>query len=563
MRRLRLRRECQKHHWRLHKIDCKNRMRSDTWKPIWVLERRQPSFISGESETAEQEFSRRWRDKFSVGMALWGNTPAMDVINLSDNERNNEKDFSLAFVASGDLRHVILTANSLPSNYSGHLKILLNDHTPNVVCRNVILLLILGTIPDENLAADIALHFWYSAFMPIEYKLRISAIVVKFLRSMNENGDCMGFTLGPSSSLSCASQDMASPFFQHIISPSGKMDDFQAEYDLVRGAPSRRDFRDRMYSQLRPSHRVAFQEYRRFGIILPFGAMNAHFNVPNHSLFSFSGQWLQTDFADPLESWDLKEVVSAGKAHGAQSEDIYGCLYFFLSDQLRMFARRLREFKISFTVSNLDATSLSLDIQKDKLATYGIPRSILFDRIHVSNILDANYVGVTIVLKHWAPFLSKTNTASIVGYFMNWVALQEDGRASGAGNQAIKKAMDCMIADGRVPFPSHTSMKNNNVFRDLGDFETTLFLAMGSLDIFYDNYPPFSAFLKNQGLVSILRRDNLRLRERHTIVPHRRQTPLDGAPDGLPRFTDADSWYYYTQVSSNSGFERYVEFSWA
>ncbi|KAF8963740.1 hypothetical protein BDZ97DRAFT_1758356 [Flammula alnicola] len=251
----------------------------------------------------------------------------MDVINLSDNEKNNEKDFSLAFVASGDLRNVILTVNRLPSNDPGHLKILLNDHAPNNICRNIALLLILGTIPDENLAADIALHF--------ECNLRISAIILK---------------LGPSSSLSCASQDVATPFYGHIISPSGKMDDFQAEYDLVRGAPSRRDYRDRMYSRLRP-HRVAFQEYRRFGIILPFGAMNAHFNVPNRSLFSFSGQWLQTDFPDPLESWDLKEVVSAGKAHGAQSEDIYGCLYFFLSYQLRVFARHLREFKLPFTLT--------------------------------------------------------------------------------------------------------------------------------------------------------------------------------------------------------------------
>ncbi|KAF8953846.1 hypothetical protein BDZ97DRAFT_572842 [Flammula alnicola] len=63
-------------------------------------------------------------------------------------------------------------------------------------------------------------------------------------------------------------------------------------------------------------------------------------------------------------------------------------------------------------------------------------------------------------------------------------------------------------------------MKDNNVFRDLGDFQTMLFLAMGSLDIFYDNYMPFLVFLKNQGLDSILCRENLRLRERHTIVPH-------------------------------------------
>lgn len=78
----------------------------------------------------------------------------------------------------------------------------------------------------------------------------------------------------------------------------------QDEYDRVRNAPSRRDFHERMYAKLRPSHRVAFHEFRRFGIVLPFGALNAHFNVPNLSLFSFEGSWLQTDYADPLEGWE-------------------------------------------------------------------------------------------------------------------------------------------------------------------------------------------------------------------------------------------------------------------
>jgi hypothetical protein len=59
-----------------------------------------------------------------------------------------------------------------------------------------------------------------------------------------------------------------------------------------------------MYLALRPAHRVAFHEFRRFGIVLPFGAMNAHFNCPNLSLFSPEGKWLQTDYADPLEGWE-------------------------------------------------------------------------------------------------------------------------------------------------------------------------------------------------------------------------------------------------------------------
>ena len=87
----------------------------------------------------------------------------------------------------------------------------------------------------------------------------------------------------------------------HLISSSYSIGDIQGEYNRIRSAPSRQDLRDKKYTSLKLSHRVAFQQYRRFGIVLPFGAMNAHFNCPNLSL---EGKWLQTDHADPLEGWE-------------------------------------------------------------------------------------------------------------------------------------------------------------------------------------------------------------------------------------------------------------------
>lgn len=182
------------------------------------------------------------------------------------------------------------------------MDILVNDPTLPVICRNLVLLLILGTISDETIAADIALHFWYSAFMPSEYCHQISAVLVQFLCPAQDESSI--FPLGPQSSLSCCLPPQAKDYLLHFISSSVSLGAAQCEYDRVRTAPSRHDFRDRMYANLKPSHRVAFQEFRRFGIILPFGAVNAHFNWPNLSLFSFEGQWLQTDYADPLEGWE-------------------------------------------------------------------------------------------------------------------------------------------------------------------------------------------------------------------------------------------------------------------
>lgn len=53
-----------------------------------------------------------------------------------------------------------------------------------------------------------------------------------------------------------------------------------------------------------------------------------------------------------------------------------------------------------------------------------------------------------------------------------------------------------------------------------GDVETMISLAASSIDALYDNAKPFDAFLKKQGMERILRETNLKLRAKHTIVPH-------------------------------------------
>jgi hypothetical protein len=115
-----------------------------------------------------------------------------------------------------------------------------------------------------------------------------------------------------------------------------------------------------------------------------------------------------------------------------------------------MFTRRLHNFKIDFKVFPFEACLLSESIRQNDLIGYGIPASIGFDRIAVSNILDANYVGLRDVLTHWAPLLAESNTAVILGYFMNWVARQEDGRAVGASSLAYQNLTKRMINKIRV-----------------------------------------------------------------------------------------------------------------
>lgn len=107
--------------------------------------------------------------------------------------------FQLMFpvIASGDLRNVVRTINELPDNYSGHVTIVLNDRQPMIVARNLLILTILGTISDNAEAADVALHFWYSAFVPQSHAVVLGRMVMRLGEHINHSPFAM--KLGESS----------------------------------------------------------------------------------------------------------------------------------------------------------------------------------------------------------------------------------------------------------------------------------------------------------------------------------------------------------------------------
>lgn len=125
-----------------------------------------------------------------------------------------------------------------------------------------------------------------------------------------------------------------------------------------------------------------------------------------------------------------EEVIRSGKAHGATREDLYGCLYFHVSDQLHEFADRVARFNISFKMFNKDALDFAKAIRHGELSLCGVPSSIRFDRIDVSNVIDYNYLGISPVLEAWAEFLKHTDDATIVGHLMNWPKVQPGAEGS-------------------------------------------------------------------------------------------------------------------------------------
>ncbi|KAF9543453.1 hypothetical protein CPC08DRAFT_823704 [Agrocybe pediades] len=540
--------DCQLAHWGKHKSDCKDPIRSVNWQPSWVAEGREAnSYAQGATIPGWKSLSVN-EMQFAFGLHIWGNIPATDTLNIKMNEGSaaSNYDFNLAYVASGDLRNVVRTVNELPEDYSGKLTIVLNDREPIITLRNVLLLMVLGADKKNIEAADTALHLWASAYIQASHRLNIDKSLLELTQAIKRDGTHIQLRLGDNSDLSLTteSDDFLETTRSYTREAELDLDQANAELRRIRFEPTRRDRHHRNYLRLNPSHRLACLEYRRFGIVLPFGAANNNFNTANKFLFSPEGKWLQDDLASPLDSWSIVDVIAAGRRHGAQDSDLYGCLYFYMSEQLRSFADRIKKFRISFKMFNMDARELAHNLSSGMYAKEGKPKGFSFDRVEVSNIIDKEYVGIPRVLSDWTPLLKKNNThATIIGYSMNWVPKQPGSEPNEWDTvRLIKK----LIAMNRIP----------------ADFNPDYLPSYKKYTVaLYDTSEAFEKYLKRENTYQAAQDAGAKLKKKHTIVPHRIWAPIDGPSSALPYCPTEESWYFKVHVSSELLTERFVEFS--
>jgi hypothetical protein len=119
-----------------------------------MLSRRVPSFVSNNSPVGSARASDH----------LFGNVEAYDLLK---GLATGGKELHAVFAASGDLRNVIRTVNSLPEG-APPLHIRVNDFNPRVALRNYLLLRLLFERGEE--AVDAVIGLWYS--MAVTYSQR-------------------------------------------------------------------------------------------------------------------------------------------------------------------------------------------------------------------------------------------------------------------------------------------------------------------------------------------------------------------------------------------------------
>ncbi|KAL5091758.1 hypothetical protein Trisim1_002572 [Trichoderma cf. simile WF8] len=402
--------DCQKSHWALHKIDCKSPLGNEAWRPGWVLERRDPKFMV--------KFGSIF-PSFSDNQCLWGNVPAIDVLQLESNEGvGYGKQLNLLFAASGDLRNVVKTIAQVPDGYTKPIEVTINDHDLDVVARNVIILLIALVSDNADEAVDCIIHVWYSALIRksdldmLQHKVR--PLIESACEKIKDKD--MNSLLGKTWRFSKGSLRLVLPksFWDRLLAYVSIPEGLTAERascirTAVTLARSKKDHLDLHLIFQSPFRRVAKQRFRQDGLLLPFGAPRYEFQEPNPTLFHDTSSWPMADCADPLQGWSSKDVEDSSS--GPASADIYGKLYNHIHTVLRAFLSRITDSQVSFRLFCKKTYVLSNFLE-----------SKYFDRIEVSNMSDNCFDGIRLTVFLMGHLLHTTLTnphATLITLFRN------------------------------------------------------------------------------------------------------------------------------------------------
>ncbi|KAA1470767.1 hypothetical protein DENSPDRAFT_929086 [Dentipellis sp. KUC8613] len=489
-------------------------------------------------------------DTLSPEDDLWGSLPAYDILNLPMNKIDDIGMYGVAFIASSDLRNLILTVNALPPGKPHSVRVLFNDPSPIRLIRNILILYMLTGIPDRATAADAALHLWYSAFLPDTYEAQARVLQFEIFKScfINTPHDMYSFQKMLTDTCLVEGQlnrpmleDVLAPHLQTLRDPKT----VRTELDRSRVSPPNIDRLHRRYCQVEPAHRQAMHHFRKTGILLPFGAATGHFDRPNSYLLSPEGKWLLDDLADPLQGWPIEEVMKAGKAHGVQRGDVYGALYFYLTDQLRTFIDRLHTIDINITFFAGTASELSKQYRSGELVKWGIVPEAGLTRVDAGTLGDSE--GWARVVQEWAPLL--WSGGLFLGTTVNW-ARGELGQHAKPSGEHVRMLTGRLMMEKKIPRPSSE--------RSMEDVLSVIPAYESSFSAVYDTARAFMDYViaaQNLGM-----KDNVFYGRGYTsVVPHRLGAKIGGIFDALPDFPDAESWYLNVNLVGHSWTERSFE----
>lgn len=182
------------------------------------------------------------------------------------------------------------SVNGLPGIYKGACNVVVNDKNYNVAARNIIMLLVATQLPPAD-AAEVILHFWYSARLT-QGMLRIidkyvkdpvAELVAKLQKKPNDVLLSKRWTYGAVDVVVRLYKQQWTILLQ-ILESKHDVTKTEAERLKVVLAPSRIDYRDRELYGISGSRRICSTKFRESGVLAPFGTCLDHFDSSNPSV---------------------------------------------------------------------------------------------------------------------------------------------------------------------------------------------------------------------------------------------------------------------------------------
>lgn len=192
-------------------------------------------------------------------------------------------------VASGDIRNLVKSLTGLPATYNGHCEIVVNDRDRDIVARNAILLLVALHFSPE-VATPIMLHIWYSALVSADMLRALQSSILPLIHEV-----CKKIQAKPAQSLLSKTWTLGSRSLRLVLTkeewdrlpsyfeiPGGlSMGQAQAIRVSTTLAPERKDYLDRALFVQPPARRACTVNFRKDGILLPFGSSRRNLDTPN------------------------------------------------------------------------------------------------------------------------------------------------------------------------------------------------------------------------------------------------------------------------------------------
>ncbi|RYN61655.1 hypothetical protein AA0119_g12851 [Alternaria tenuissima] len=511
--------ECQTADWSHHKKGCRSPFMKGTWEPEWYRSGYQPAFVGEGSQLA----------MFGNKKYLWGNMPAIDILQLQHNESKScetSQDFNLLFAASGDLRNVIKTIVGLPQGYSNKCVAVLNDIDFIIVARNAIMLLIALQFEPKD-AVPMIIHLWYSALLPSRIMQAIQTNILPMVEHV-----CQQIKNKPESVLQAKTfgsgdrklritlkkEDWIRLARFCRVSEGLTAEAAQQIRHRIMLAAERVDYRDRALLNMPAGVRQGEMYFRHTGVLLPYGCSTIDFDTPNPTLFS-SGDWPMKDNASPRDGWLFDEYMQDAPAAKA---DEFGAIFFHIRRLLLKFCGRLQGSNISFRLFNMDAQYLG-----------GYLDEMKFDRIEVFSQL----------LKSAA----QNPKATLLMLFIN-AAVETDHAVNPQGDVlsvvSAMKRLDKYMPVGKPRATLPRGMLGTNAHPEL-------ILRTACYNLFkpWDKY--FDMFMDEARITQFAALCGMAIKKEHTIV--------QPWPYKIRNCTTKKE-FDILRAGSLTGFERYMEF---